>query len=333
MGALRAVRRLVVAAAAGGPDRERDRDGRRARGREGGADLGGARAGIEDQRELGAARPRRSPPPRPARDRTGARAAPVPRWRRRHAAGRGRASRPRPRAGPAPTGESRCRGSRRARSRPAPPPPARSLRTTTEPPSPPPGGGPRREGRRADRTHSAAPSASTAAADAAGLIPGRRSTRPRGGVATLPLGSAARVGYRLPIPAHHTHSAHPGQRAVADPVVAVDSCSTDGSAGLVRARGIPAIVHPWEGYGAARAVGARALDGVRLPDLPRLGRVPGAGGDRGDPPLEGDRRDAALRPAVDPRLGRAARAALPLPPRAPHPARSAAMLPAGSRGW
>jgi (heptosyl)LPS beta-1,4-glucosyltransferase len=49
--------------------------------------------------------------------------------------------------------------------------------------------------------------------------------------------------------------------AVSDEVVAVDSRSTDGSAELVRARGIRAVVHPWEGYGAARAVAVRALEG------------------------------------------------------------------------
>jgi (heptosyl)LPS beta-1,4-glucosyltransferase len=49
--------------------------------------------------------------------------------------------------------------------------------------------------------------------------------------------------------------------AVCDEVVAVDSCSTDGSAELVRARGVRAIVHPWEGYGAARVVAAEALAG------------------------------------------------------------------------
>ncbi len=49
--------------------------------------------------------------------------------------------------------------------------------------------------------------------------------------------------------------------AVADELLAVDSCSTDGSAALVDARGFRRIVHPWEGYGAARAVAARALAG------------------------------------------------------------------------
>lgn len=49
--------------------------------------------------------------------------------------------------------------------------------------------------------------------------------------------------------------------AVSDEVVAVDSCSTDGSAELVRARGIRHVVHPWEGYGAARAEAVRALAG------------------------------------------------------------------------
>jgi (heptosyl)LPS beta-1,4-glucosyltransferase len=49
--------------------------------------------------------------------------------------------------------------------------------------------------------------------------------------------------------------------AVCDEVVAVDSCSTDGSAEQVRARGIRHVVHPWEGYGAARALAARELSG------------------------------------------------------------------------
>src|SRR5512140_898029 len=41
--------------------------------------------------------------------------------------------------------------------------------------------------------------------------------------------------------------------ACCDEVVAVDSCSTDGSAELVRARGIRSANQPWQGYGAARA--------------------------------------------------------------------------------
>ncbi|HYG68758.1 MAG TPA: glycosyltransferase family 2 protein [Anaeromyxobacteraceae bacterium] len=49
--------------------------------------------------------------------------------------------------------------------------------------------------------------------------------------------------------------------AVSDALVAVDSCSRDGSADLSRARGFRTIVHPWEGYGAARAVAAEALAG------------------------------------------------------------------------
>ena len=44
--------------------------------------------------------------------------------------------------------------------------------------------------------------------------------------------------------------------AVADEVVAVDSCSSDGSAELARSRGIRQVVHRWEGYGAARQVAA-----------------------------------------------------------------------------
>jgi (heptosyl)LPS beta-1,4-glucosyltransferase len=47
--------------------------------------------------------------------------------------------------------------------------------------------------------------------------------------------------------------------AVCDDVLAVDSCSTDGSAELVRARGIRAVVHAWEGFGAARAVAVASL--------------------------------------------------------------------------
>lgn len=49
--------------------------------------------------------------------------------------------------------------------------------------------------------------------------------------------------------------------AVCDTVVAVDSCSTDGSAALVDQRGIRRIVHPWRGYGAARAAALPALQG------------------------------------------------------------------------
>lgn len=52
-----------------------------------------------------------------------------------------------------------------------------------------------------------------------------------------------------------------GLAAVADELVAVDSCSTDGSADLARSRGFRQVVHPWEGYGAARAVAVRALAG------------------------------------------------------------------------
>ena len=47
--------------------------------------------------------------------------------------------------------------------------------------------------------------------------------------------------------------------AVCDELVAVDSGASDGSAELAVARGARRISHPWEGYGAARAVAARAL--------------------------------------------------------------------------
>lgn len=48
-------------------------------------------------------------------------------------------------------------------------------------------------------------------------------------------------------------------QAVCDEVLAVDSCSTDGSAALVEDRGIRSVVEPWKGYGNARAVAAREL--------------------------------------------------------------------------
>lgn len=49
--------------------------------------------------------------------------------------------------------------------------------------------------------------------------------------------------------------------AVCDEVVAIDSCSTDGSAAIVADRGVRSIVEPWRGYGNARAVAARTLSG------------------------------------------------------------------------
>lgn len=47
--------------------------------------------------------------------------------------------------------------------------------------------------------------------------------------------------------------------AIGDEVVAVDSGSRDGSAEIVRARGVRAVSLPWQGYGAARAAAAAAL--------------------------------------------------------------------------
>lgn len=48
--------------------------------------------------------------------------------------------------------------------------------------------------------------------------------------------------------------------AVADEVVTVDSESTDGSADVVRDRGIRSVRLPWQGYGAARARAAHLLE-------------------------------------------------------------------------
>jgi glycosyltransferase involved in cell wall biosynthesis len=50
-------------------------------------------------------------------------------------------------------------------------------------------------------------------------------------------------------------------RAVCDDLVAVDSCSSDGSADLSRAAGARVLVSRWRGYGAARAAAAGALAG------------------------------------------------------------------------
>lgn len=49
--------------------------------------------------------------------------------------------------------------------------------------------------------------------------------------------------------------------SVCDEVVAIDSCSRDGSAELVRERGVRSVVVPWQGYGYARAAAARELSG------------------------------------------------------------------------
>lgn len=48
-------------------------------------------------------------------------------------------------------------------------------------------------------------------------------------------------------------------QSVCDEVVAVDSQSTDGSAELVRARGVRTVNTPWRGYGAARAEAVKLL--------------------------------------------------------------------------
>jgi glycosyltransferase involved in cell wall biosynthesis len=50
-------------------------------------------------------------------------------------------------------------------------------------------------------------------------------------------------------------------REICDEIVAVDSMSNDGSSDLVAAKGIRAIRQRWQGYGAARAVAAKALEG------------------------------------------------------------------------
>ena len=47
--------------------------------------------------------------------------------------------------------------------------------------------------------------------------------------------------------------------AVCDEVVAVDSCSTDGSAELARGMGVRSVSRPWRGYGAARAAAMETL--------------------------------------------------------------------------
>ena len=50
-------------------------------------------------------------------------------------------------------------------------------------------------------------------------------------------------------------------RAVSDCCLAVDTGSSDGSAQLVRERGIPRLQQRWEGYGAARAAAVESLQG------------------------------------------------------------------------
>jgi glycosyltransferase involved in cell wall biosynthesis len=50
-----------------------------------------------------------------------------------------------------------------------------------------------------------------------------------------------------------------GLLATCDEVLAVDTGSTDGSAGLVEAAGVRRLQVPWRGFGAARAAAARAL--------------------------------------------------------------------------
>ncbi len=50
-----------------------------------------------------------------------------------------------------------------------------------------------------------------------------------------------------------------GLEAVCDDVVAVDSSSTDGSADIVRRRGVRSVSKPWQGYGAARQAAVENL--------------------------------------------------------------------------
>jgi glycosyltransferase involved in cell wall biosynthesis len=52
-----------------------------------------------------------------------------------------------------------------------------------------------------------------------------------------------------------------GLQKVCDEVVTIDSLSTDGSAELIRSRGIRTILLPWQGFGAARAAAVEALTG------------------------------------------------------------------------
>jgi len=49
--------------------------------------------------------------------------------------------------------------------------------------------------------------------------------------------------------------------SVCDEVITIDSCSTDGSAELVRSKGIRSKVVPWQGYGAARQEAVKELAG------------------------------------------------------------------------
>ncbi|AKU89716.1 glycosyltransferase family 2 protein [Vulgatibacter incomptus] len=49
--------------------------------------------------------------------------------------------------------------------------------------------------------------------------------------------------------------------AVSDEVIAIDSSSTDGSAEIVKSKGVRSLDIPWQGYGIARAAAVRELEG------------------------------------------------------------------------